>query len=1103
MWHCTLNLALLLLVTGKLLAQDFVSSGSATRNTESSGQSIPVVMKFSASVQTLDGKVSSGPRGLTFALFKDQTGGPPLWIETQTVTLDSRGAFTVLLGATHSPGIAAGTFTSAEPRWIGITPEDGVERPRILLTSVPYAFKSGDADSLGGKKPEEFVSVQQFDSILSGALGKLMLPGIPFPPPSIVGSPSAPNGPLSQVPSAALVPNLNADLLHGLTDTAFAKLRNMNIFTSLQTFPGGVDLPASSPEANNRRAIDSAPLDFESAVSDSPSSAPVKQRFRWISQPTVGTPPSPAARLSLLFGRKGAAPVSTGLSINSDGTINFAPGQQLPGGAVMAALSGDQSPAVVSAVQNVPIVETRLYAWQQTPLHAPALKVGSNTVTLTPCPRGVNGTDAWHYFYISGTGTPEVVLITGGSCKSGAPTGTLQFVANYAHPPGYSIGTATDGVHEAVVVAVMPGGQPSRQVLVDPGPHLFRARLSIRASSITVASSGATITCAMKDTCIMMGDPSDANAFNQIVLHGLVIAPGVAGGTWPAVEDNANSSRVENLRTVNPSVSGASFGSLVQIDNDQAAVVDGLDTHLGAWSRCDASFCSTAIVGPGPYSKNAGKLWVQNSNLGLGCSANGIDNDNGNALSITNSVVEAYPQFGIRARTVFISSTVNLQGVHEEIGNCVNPLGTGMAGLIVGGGTATVSASVGPEGRLPLFADTGSIHYFYFIVVHSSTMGTSPAYLAGYANTSGSGPVTVVWNKVGTAGTIRYDVLRIVGSGGTSTIAPYGTGAFAVATGVPATSCSDKICSIVDNAASAPASYIVSTNTVYWPSLWMWPGAVILTTPSDYQNTGGGVPTQYFTDSLTNGTAAGFVNSAGASQPSVFAQQCDAQGNWSSIWMSCAAGNAYSNDYPQVGATLMQLSVNGGAPGGLKGRLNFEIPPSSAVGATHVVTLADVNPAKTLATPNNRPTWDENDTFIGFDNPPSTSVSETHLSFGAPYSISQYIGKVGNGTTDIPPERLTASLKQFTVPVQMTQVQTGTSDNTDAAGTIVVAGGTSGTYTFAGHYTSPPSCSLTALSDPTPTGAYWVSTTNTTLSAKVSTEGSISFTYQCWAHKTQ
>jgi len=103
----------------------------------------------------------------------------------------------------------------------------------------------------------------------------------------------------------------------------------------------------------------------------------------------------------------------------------------------------------------------------------------------------------------------------------------------------------------------------------------------------------------------------------------------------------------------------------------------------------------------------------------------------------------------------------------------------------------------------------------------------------------------------------------------------------------------------------------------------------------------------------------------------------------------------------------MQMSGNG-----LKGRLIFEEPGvSSVVNPTHVITLEDSNPQKTIADPNNRPSWDANDTYVGYDG----GNGGTQLSFGAPISISHYIGNVGDNVNW--GERLTKSQKTFNVPV--------------------------------------------------------------------------------------
>lgn len=79
------------------------------------------------------------------------------------------------------------------------------------------------------------------------------------------------------------------------------------------------------------------------------------------------------------------------------------------------------------------------------------------TVTLTPCPTGVSGTDSSHYYYISGTGTPEAVLGTGGSCVSGAGSGTLTFTPANNHTAGWTISSASGGLQECFNDGVILG----------------------------------------------------------------------------------------------------------------------------------------------------------------------------------------------------------------------------------------------------------------------------------------------------------------------------------------------------------------------------------------------------------------------------------------------------------------------------------------------------------------------------------------------------------------------------------------------------------------------------------------------------------------------
>mgnify|MGYP006951339716 CR=1 FL=1 len=124
------------------------------------------------------------------------------------------------------------------------------------------------------------------------------------------------------------------------------------------------------------------------------------------------------------------------------------------------------------------------------------------------------------------------------------------------------------------------------------------------------------------------------------------------------------------------------------------------------------------------------------------------------------------------------------------------------------------------------------------------------------------------------------------------------------------------------------------------------------------------------------------------------------------MWLSCLSAIAPTAFYQQ-GALLLAVKPNndGNTTLNLKGRVNFSTLGS---GPGHIITLSDSNFQKTIATQNNRPLNDANDAFIGYDrgdgNPANIGVS-----FGAPKSLSNYVGNVGDGTNWL--ERLTSNLE--------------------------------------------------------------------------------------------
>src|SRR5215467_2320976 len=65
---------------------------------------VPNWVRFSGSVKDAGGSTRSGIVGITFALYKQEQGGSPLWLETQNVSVDQTGHYTVYLGAGKAGG---------------------------------------------------------------------------------------------------------------------------------------------------------------------------------------------------------------------------------------------------------------------------------------------------------------------------------------------------------------------------------------------------------------------------------------------------------------------------------------------------------------------------------------------------------------------------------------------------------------------------------------------------------------------------------------------------------------------------------------------------------------------------------------------------------------------------------------------------------------------------------------------------------------------------------------------------------------------------------------------------------------------------------------
>jgi hypothetical protein len=138
----------------------------------------PWTVRWSGSIPNLAGQTVE----LRFAIFQDQSGGLPIWSETQSVKFELDGRYSTLLGVSSEEGLPHTLFQDGEAKWIEVEPvttessykSDEAEQltspARILLTAVPYAFEAIDAAKLGGRAAEDYVTRDDLHSAIAREL---------------------------------------------------------------------------------------------------------------------------------------------------------------------------------------------------------------------------------------------------------------------------------------------------------------------------------------------------------------------------------------------------------------------------------------------------------------------------------------------------------------------------------------------------------------------------------------------------------------------------------------------------------------------------------------------------------------------------------------------------------------------------------------------------------------------------------------------------------------------------------------------------------------------------------------------------------------------
>lgn len=310
------------------------------------GAVVPHLVNFSSVAADEHGKAIPGIVGITFAIYKDQSGGSALWLESQNVQADAKGNYAAQLGATKPEGLPLDLFTSGEARWLGVTVNGGEEQARILLLSVPYALKAADAETLGGLPASAFVlAMPSAAGTTSGNKSAITSPSPSSAPP--------PNSPVTGLGSAAFLPvwDTTSDIVNsvvfqsGSGSTAKVGINTATPASTLDvkgaaTVRGNLSLPATGT-ATSTTGKRSQSTTLTTSSFNSGTGAAVSQNFRWQAEPTGNNTITPSGTLNLLFASGTGTPTETGLKIASNGQITFANGQAFPGtGTITGVMAG-------------------------------------------------------------------------------------------------------------------------------------------------------------------------------------------------------------------------------------------------------------------------------------------------------------------------------------------------------------------------------------------------------------------------------------------------------------------------------------------------------------------------------------------------------------------------------------------------------------------------------------------------------------------------------------------------------------------------------------------------------------------------------------------
>ncbi len=121
---------------------------------------VPMTINYQGKLTDPNGNILNGEYRINFSLFNTDTNGTAFWSEQQTVTVIN-GIYNVALG-TVNPLIAS--IFNNENLYLEVGIESETLLPRHKLTSVAFAIRAKEAETVGGFPVEDLITEIEFDN---------------------------------------------------------------------------------------------------------------------------------------------------------------------------------------------------------------------------------------------------------------------------------------------------------------------------------------------------------------------------------------------------------------------------------------------------------------------------------------------------------------------------------------------------------------------------------------------------------------------------------------------------------------------------------------------------------------------------------------------------------------------------------------------------------------------------------------------------------------------------------------------------------------------------------------------------------------------------